>query len=84
MERTGNIITFAQLSDENNLESTFSDPNDDNSEVEELGEHDNPPEAPFLRRSTRDKSKAVHMNVTSWANTATSDPEFTLELARET
>ena len=83
MERTGDIITFAQLSEENNLESTFSDPNDDNSDVEELGEHDNPPEAPLLRRSTRDKSKAVHMNVTSWANTATSDPEFTLELARE-
>jgi hypothetical protein len=44
MERTGEIITFAQLSDENNLESTFSDPNDNNSDVEELGEHNNPPE----------------------------------------
>ena len=83
MERTSDIITFAQLSDKNNLESTFLDPNDDNSDNEELAEHDNPPEASHLRRSTQDKSKAFHMNVTSWANTATANPEFTLELARE-
>ena len=83
MERTGDIINFTQLSDKNNLESIFSDPNDNNSDVEELGEHNNPPEAPLFCHSAQEKSKAVHMIVTSWANVAKSDPEFILELARD-